>query len=308
MAIKNTRLDIPGCTGFYSGKVRDVYEFGDRLAMVTTDRISAFDVILPKAIPFKGQVLNQIAAYFLQRAEEILPVWLEAVPHPNVMVGKKCQPFKVEMVIRAHLTGHAWREYRDGKRLLCGVPLPEGLKEHDRLPAPIITPTTKAAEGHDQDISANKIIKQGLVQAETWQKLARYTRALFEMGRLHARKMGLILADTKYEFGEYRGKVFLIDEIHTPDSSRYFYADGFEERQRKGEQQKQLSKEFVRQWLIGHGFQGKQGQQVPDMDNAFVNSVSERYIELYRQITGKAFDKFETNGPETLKEAIKNSI
>lgn len=276
----------------YHGKVRDVYNIGDDyLVMVASDRISAFDVVLPKGIPYKGQVLNQIAAKFLDATSDIVPNWKIASPDPNVTVGHKCEPFKVEMVIRGYLTGHAWRQYRDGKRSLCGVPMPDGMVENQKFAAPIITPTTKAEEGHDEDISREEIISSGLVAKEDYEMLENYTRKVFEKGTLMAAEMGLILVDTKYEFGKKDGKIYLIDEIHTPDSSRYFYANGYEERLAKGEEQKQLSKEFVRQWLIANGFQGKEGQKVPEMSEEFVNSVSDRYIELYEKITGDKFEK-----------------
>lgn len=294
-AIRETRFSFPQQVGFYKGKVRDVYAFPDRLAMVATDRISAFDVVLPRPIPYKGQVLNQIAAYFLQATADIVPNWVQTVPDPNVTIGIRCQAFAVEMVIRGYLVGHAWREYNAGKRLLCGVPLPEGLRENDKLPAPIITPTTKAAEGHDQDISKEEILAQGIVSAEDYAVLECYTHALYQRGNEMAAKRGLILADTKYEFGKVDGTIYVIDEIHTPDSSRYFYAEGFDERQAKGEAQKQLSKEFVRQWLISNGFQGKDGQVVPAMSDEFVLSVSDRYIELYELVTGQSFVKDNEN-------------
>jgi phosphoribosylaminoimidazole-succinocarboxamide synthase len=292
--IKNTDFNFPNQDKKYTGKVRDVYSIGDKLVMIASDRISAFDVVLPRPIPFKGQVLNQIAAIFLEKTRDIVPNWVLSVPDPNVTVGKKCEPYKVEMVIRGYLAGHAWREYRDGKRTLCGCPLPDGLKENDKLPSPIITPTTKASEGHDEDISREAIIAQGIVTESEYQQLERYTHALFERGTELAEKQGLILVDTKYEFGKYEGEITLIDEIHTPDSSRYFYADGYEDRQQRGEPQKQLSKEFVRQWLISHGFQGKDGQQIPEMTDEFVNEVSERYIELFEKITGERFVKEES--------------
>lgn len=264
------------------------------MMMVATDRISAFDVILPEPIPFKGQVLNQIAAKFLDLTQSIVPNWVIAVPDPNVTFGKQCEPFQVEMVIRGYLAGHAWREYRDGKRSICRNELPEGLKENDRLPRPIITPTTKAHEGHDEDISREEILEQGIVSAEDYEQLEKYTFELFEAGTKFAQSQGLILVDTKYEFGKYQGEITLIDEVHTPDSSRYFYADGYQYRQDRGEPQKQLSKEFVRQWLIGHDFQGKEGQIIPHMDDTFVQSVSDRYIELYENITGEKFVKEES--------------
>jgi len=290
-AIKNTHFNFDKCTGFYAGKVRDVYFFKDKLAMVTSDRISAFDVILPKAIPFKGQVLNKIAAMFLESTKDIVPNWVESVPHPNVIIGKRCKPYPIEMVVRGYLVGHAWREYKAGKRTLCGVPLPEGMKENDKFPTPIITPATKAEEGHDEDISREEIIVKGLVPEKEYTQLEEYTLSLFKKGTEIAAKAGLILVDTKYEFGNYNGNIYLIDEIHTPDSSRYFYAEGYEERQKNGERQKQLSKEFVREWLIENGFQGKEGQEVPEMRDGFVQHVSERYMELYKQITGKSFEK-----------------
>lgn len=290
-AIKNTDFNLEKATGVYHGKVRDVYYFGDKLAMIASDRISAFDVVLERAIPYKGQVLNQIASKFLEMTADIVPNWVEAVPHPNVTIGKKCETYPVEMVIRGYLAGHAWREYRNGKRMLCGVALPEGLKENDKLPEPIITPTTKAHEGHDEDISREEILSQGLVSEEEYTQLEAYTRALFQKGTEYAAGRGLILVDTKYEFGSHDGKIYLIDEVHTPDSSRYFYADGYEERQDKGETQKQLSKEFVRQWLIENGFQGKDGQTQPIMSDEFVTSVTNRYIELYEKIVGEPFER-----------------
>lgn len=289
-AIKETHFNIKGQTGFYRGKVRDVYFFGDKLAMVASDRISAFDVVLPRAIPCKGQVLNQIAAINLEATKDIVPNWVLSSPDPNVTIGVNCDPFPVEMVIRGYLAGHAWREYRDGKRQLCGVALPDGLKENDKLPAPIITPTTKAHEGHDEDISRKQILAQGLVSEEDYVQLEQYTIALFKRGTELAGERGLILVDTKYEFGKYDSQIYLIDEIHTPDSSRYFYSHGFAERQNKGEGQKQLSKEFVRQWLISEGFQGKEGQKIPDMTDEVVKMISERYIELFEKVTGKQFE------------------
>ena len=287
-----TNFNLPGQTAVYHGKVRDVYTINDNLlAMVATDRISAFDVILPKGIPFKGQVINQIASYFLQSTADIVPNWRLADPDPMVTVGYRCQGFPVEMIIRGYLTGSAWREYAAGNRTLCGVQLPEGMKENQKFPEPIITPTTKAAEGHDENISREEIIAQGLVSEEDYAQMEAYTRRLFARGTEMAAKKGLILVDTKYEFGKRDGKVILIDEIHTPDSSRYFYAEGYEERFAKGEPQRQLSKEFVRQWLIEHGFMGKEGQQVPEMTPEFCNEVSQRYIELYEHITGERFVK-----------------
>lgn len=295
-ALVNTDFRFPGQKDVYHGKVRDVYNIDDQyLLMVTTDRISAFDVVLPRGIPYKGQVLNQIAARFLDATRDIVPNWKMDVPDPMVTAGIHCEPFKVEMVIRGYLSGHAWREYRAGKRSICGLPMPEGMKENDRFPQPLITPTTKATVGHDEDISREDILAQGLVSEEDYLKLEEYTRALFARGTEIARERGLILVDTKYEFGKADGQIYLIDEIHTPDSSRYFYLEGYEERQQKGEAQKQLSKEFVREWLMEKGFQGKEGQTVPEMDEAFITSVSERYIELYEQITGLPFVKEEAS-------------
>lgn len=290
--LTKTDFHFPGQTAVYHGKVRDVYSIGnDLLVMVATDRISAFDVILPKGIPFKGQVLNQIASQFLEATADIVPNWRLATPDPMVTVGYRCEGFPVEMIIRGYLTGSAWREYAAGNRVLCGVRLPDGMRENQRFPEPIITPTTKAAEGHDENISREEIIAQGLVSKEDYEQMEAYTRALFARGSQMAAEKGLILVDTKYEFGKRDGKVILIDEIHTPDSSRYFYADGYEERFINGQPPRQLSKEFVRQWLIDHGFMGKEGQQVPEMTDAFCNEVSERYIELYEHITGQPFVK-----------------
>lgn len=304
-ALKNTEFNFPGQTGFYRGKVRDVYSFENYLVMVASDRISAFDVVLPKPIPFKGQVLNQIAAKNLMATKNIVPNWLLATPDPNVSVGVKCEAYPVEMVIRGYLAGHAWREYRSGKRSICGVPLPEGLKENDKLPKPIITPTTKAKEGHDQDISREDIIAQGLVSEPEYEQLEKYTQALYEKGTEMAGSQGLILVDTKYEFGEKDGAIYLIDEIHTPDSSRYFYKEGYEERQKKGEPQKQLSKEFVRQWLISEGFQGQEGQKVPEMTDEIIEQISNRYIELYESFTGDHFAKADT---ENISLRIEENI
>ena len=290
MALYETNYHFPNQTHFYKGKVRDVYSIGnDRLVMIASDRISAFDVVLPRAIPFKGQVLNQIAAHMLEATRNVVPNWMIASPDPNVTIGYRCEPFKVEMVIRGYLTGHAWRTYKSGLRSLCGVPLPDGLQEHDPLPHPIITPTTKASEGHDEDISREEIIRQGIVSEHDYSVLEKYTHALYQKGVEIAAKQGLILVDTKYEFGKRNGEILLMDEIHTPDSSRYFYMDGYQERQSKGEQQKQLSKEFVREWLIEHDFMGKPGQTVPTMSDEFVQSVSNRYIELFEKVTGKTF-------------------
>jgi phosphoribosylaminoimidazole-succinocarboxamide synthase len=285
-----TDFNFEGQTNVYHGKVRDVYSIGnDILVMVATDRISAFDVILPKGIPSKGQVLNQIAASFLDATADIVPNWKLATPDPMVTVGKKCEGFAVEMIIRGYLTGSAWRAYKEGCREICGVKLPDGMRENERFPEPIITPTTKAAEGHDEDISREEIIAKGIVSKEDYEQVERYTRALFARGTEIAASKGLILVDTKYEFGKADGKVILMDEIHTPDSSRYFYADGYQEKFEKGEPQKQLSKEFVRQWLIENGFMGKEGQQVPEMTDEYCETVSQRYIELYEDITGKKF-------------------
>lgn len=285
-----TDFNFEGQTNVYHGKVRDVYSIGnDILVMVATDRISAFDVILPKGIPSKGQVLNQIAASFLDATADIVPNWKLATPDPMVTVGKKCEGFAVEMIIRGYLTGSAWRAYKEGRREICGVKLPDGMRENERFPEPIITPTTKAAEGHDEDISREEIIAKGIVSKEDYEQVEKYTRALFARGTEIAASKGLILVDTKYEFGKADGKVILMDEIHTPDSSRYFYADGYQEKFEKGEPQKQLSKEFVRQWLIENGFMGKEGQQVPEMTDEYCETVSQRYIELYEDITGKKF-------------------
>lgn len=294
-AIVETNFKFPGQKSLYKGKVRDVYNIADRyMVMVVSDRISAFDVVLPKGIPFKGQVLNQIASKFLDATTDILPNWKIATPDPQVTVGIKCEPFRVEMVIRGYLTGSAWREYKAGARELCGVKLPEGMKENQKFPTPIITPTTKADEGHDQNISKEEIIEQGLVSREDYERLEKYTYALFQRGTEIAAKKGLILVDTKYEFGKKDGQIYLIDEIHTPDSSRYFYSEGYQERFEKGEPQRQLSKEFVRQWLMDNGFQGKDGQKVPEMTEEIINSITDRYIELYEHITGDKFVKHET--------------
>ena len=293
-ALTTTEFHFKKQKSLYHGKVRDVYSIdGDYLVMVVSDRISAFDVVLPKGIPFKGQVLNQIAASFLDATTDILPNWKIAVPDPMVTVGHKCEPFKVEMVIRGYLSGHAWREYKAGKRTLCGVTMPDGMVENQKFPEPIITPTTKADEGHDEDISKEEIIARGIVSREDYEQLEAYTRAIFARGTEIAAKMGLILVDTKYEFGKKGGVIYLMDEIHTPDSSRYFYAEGYEERLAKGEKQKQLSKEFVREWLMANGFQGQEGQQVPEMTPEIVASITERYIELYESITGEKFVKAE---------------
>ena len=310
-AIKETHFNFPGQNNFYKGKVRDVYTIENKfLVMVVSDRISAFDVVLPEAIPFKGQVLNQIAAKFLQATLDILPNWVLDIPDPNVTIGRICEPFKVEMVIRGYLAGHAWREYQAGKRSVCGVDLPEGLKENSKLPHPIITPTNKASVGHDEDISRNEIISRNIVSEEDYNLLEKYTMALFNRGTEIVAENGLILVDTKYEFGKADGKIHLIDEIHTPDSSRYFYKDGYEERQARNEPQKQLSKEFVRKWLIDNGFQGKEDEAIPEMTPEFVNSISERYIELYEHITGDKFNKHEDSNAlsrieRNINEALK---
>jgi len=294
-------------SSFYKGKVRDVYTISDRwLVMVASNRISAFDVILPRPIPYKGQVLNQIAAYMLHATKDICPNWLLDTPAPNVAIGKKCAPFKIEMVVRGNLTGHAWRTYNSGKRTLCGVIMPEGMKENDYFPSPIITPSTKASEGHDEDISAEEIIATGLATKEEWDTLSKYTLALFARGKEIASKRGLILVDTKYEFGKLGDQIVLMDEIHTPDSSRYFYADGFEERQEKGERQKQLSKEFVREWLIANNFMGKEGQIVPEMGDEWVDTISKRYIELYEHVIGEKFIPQELSDDETYNRIIKS--
>ncbi len=295
-ALTKTDFLFPGQKNVYHGKVRDVYSINeDLLVMIASDRISAFDVILPEGIPYKGQVLNQIAEKFLDATADILPNWKLATPDPMVTVGMRCEPYKVEMVIRGYLTGHAWREYKAGRRIICGVTMPEGMKENEKFATPIITPTTKADFGHDEDISREEIIAQGLVSAEEYAALEQYTQALFARGTEMAAKMGLILVDTKYEFGKHKGQITLMDEIHTPDSSRYFYAAGYEERLAAGQEQKQLSKEFVRQWLIENGFQGQAGQEVPEMTDAYCESVSERYIELYEQILGEKFVKADIN-------------
>ncbi|MDD2563499.1 MAG: phosphoribosylaminoimidazolesuccinocarboxamide synthase [Salinivirgaceae bacterium] len=306
-ALTQTNFNFKGQKSVYIGKVRDVYNINDQeLVMVVSDRISAFDVVLPKGIPFKGQVLNQIAAKFLDATQDIVPNWKIATPDPMVTVGHKAEPFMVEMVIRGYLTGHAWREYKAGKRVLCGLPLPDGMVEHQKFDSPLITPTTKAVHGHDEDISRQEIIAQGLVTEADYSALERLTLALFQRGTQMATSKGLILVDTKYEFGKVDGKIILIDEIHTPDSSRYFYADGYAERLKKGENQKQLSKEFVREWLIENGFQGKEGQLVPTMTDEYVNEVSERYIELYEKIVGETFIR--ASNIDNLHDRIENNI
>jgi len=304
--LTRTDYQFPGQTGVYHGKVRDVYSIGeDKLVMIATDRISAFDVVLPRGIPYKGQVLNQIASKFLDATADIVPNWKQASPDPMVTVGVRCEPYKVEMVIRGYITGSAWREYRKGARTVCGIPLPEGLRENQRFEAPLITPTTKADEGHDENISKEEIIAQGLVSRDEYEQLEQYTYALFKRGTEIAAEKGLILVDTKYEFGKKEGKIYLIDEIHTPDSSRYFYCEGYEERFEKGEEQRQLSKEFVRKWLMENGFQGREGQQVPEMTDAYCESVSERYIELYEKIVGEKFVKADA---ADLATRIENNI
>lgn len=307
-AITRTNFSFPGQKDLYIGKVRDVYNIENKyLMMVVSDRISAFDVVLPKGIPFKGQVLNQIAGKFLDATRDIVPNWKLDMPDEMVTVGRLCEPFKVEMVVRGFLSGHAYREYSAGKREICGVKLPEGLKENDRFPNPIITPTTKEAIGHDEDISREDIIKHGLVSKEDYEKLEEYTLALFERGSKMANERGLILVDTKYEFGKYEGEIYLIDEIHTPDSSRYFYLEGYEQRQKNGEKQRQLSKEFVREWLMENGFQGKEGQSIPEMTPEIISQISERYIELYEHIVGEKFIKSETNNIEKrIEENLNN--
>ncbi|MEO6037278.1 MAG: phosphoribosylaminoimidazolesuccinocarboxamide synthase [Saprospiraceae bacterium] len=294
-ALRETNFHLPGQTAFYRGKVRDVYTLGDRLLLVASDRISAFDHVLPRAIPHKGAVLNQLAAHFLQATRDICPNWLLATPDPNVAIGQRCEPLRVEMVIRGYLAGHAARTYTAGGRLLCGVPLPEGMRENDALPEPIITPTTKAEAGHDQDISREEIITSGLVGASDYAYMEEYTRALFRRGTEMAAAQGLILVDTKYEFGKKDGEIVLMDEIHTPDSSRYFYAEGYAGRQTKGEKQRQLSKEFVREWLIAKGFQGLSGQQMPELPDTFVAEITDRYVELFEQLTGLPFHRDETD-------------
>jgi phosphoribosylaminoimidazole-succinocarboxamide synthase len=301
-------FQFPGQTAFYSGKVRDVYSIGDHLlVMIASDRISAFDVILPRPIPYKGQVLNQIAAYMLNATRDICPNWLLSTPAPQVSIGKRCMPFRVEMVVRGNLTGHAWRTYSSGKRTLCGVKLPEGLKEHDHFPQPIITPSTKAEAGHDEDISREEIIARGIVPAQDYALLEQYTLALFERGKEIATRRGLILADTKYEFGKIGDSIYLMDEVHTPDSSRYFHAAGFQERQSRGEKQQQLSKEFVREWLIANQFMGKEGQQVPPMSDEWIETISNRYIELYEQVIGEKFVPVKMSG-EKIYEAVVQEL
>lgn len=307
--VSSTDFKFKAQTGKYTGKVREVYEFGDKLAMVATDRISAFDVVLPKPIPYKGQVLNQLAAKFLDMTKEIVPNWVDSTPHPNVTFGKRCDPFKVEMVIRGYLTGHAWREYKEGKRVLCGVNMPDGMKENEKFPKPIITPSTKADHGHDEDISREEILKQGIVAEKDYLQLEDYTRKLFEKGTEIAAGRDLILVDTKYEFGKFNDEIYLIDEVHTPDSSRYFYANTYQELLSKNESQRQLSKEFVRQWLISQGFQGKEGQEIPEMDEERIGLISDRYIELYENISGEKFVKDNyTNKLAEIKDSISKTV
>lgn len=304
--ILKTDFHFPGQKNLYKGKVRDVYTIHDKfLVMVASDRISAFDVVLPKGIPYKGQVLNQIAEKFLDATSDICPNWKISTPDPNVTIGRFCKPFPVEMIIRGYLTGSSWRAYKSGKREICGVPIPDGMKEHQRFPEPIVTPTTKAVEGHDEDISKEEILRQGLVSKEDYELLERYTKELFKRGTEIAASKGLILVDTKYEFGKADGTIYLIDEIHTPDSSRYFYSEGYEERQSRGEQQRQLSKEFVREWLMANGFQGNHGEQVPEMSETWVNEISDRYIELFEKITGEKFVRSDT---EDISKRIEQNI
>lgn len=298
-------MNLPGQTNFYKGKVRDVYTIADKyMVMIVSDRISAFDVVLPRPIPYKGQVLNQIAAQFLDATKDIVPNWKISTPLPNTTIGYKCEPYPVEMVVRGNLTGHAWRTYKAGKRELCGVAMPDGMKENDFFDKPILTPTTKAHVGHDEDISREEIISSGLISEKEYEQLERYTLALFERGREIAKGRGLILVDTKYEFGKIGDTIYLIDEIHTPDSSRYFYMEGYEDRQKNGEQQKQLSKEFVREWLMDNGFQGKEGQQIPEITDEIAGQISERYIELYEVVTGKTFQKQDMNYNEVESKII----
>lgn len=306
MALSETHFNFPNQTNYYKGKVRDVYTINHQLlVMVVSDRISAFDVVLPKPIPFKGQVLNQIASEFLEATKDIVPNWVLAVPDPNVTIGRMCEPIRVEMVIRGYLAGSAWRAYKNGERKLCGVPLPEGMRENEQFPTPIITPTTKAVEGHDEEISKEEIIQQGIVSANDYEKLENYTHQIFQRGTEIAAKRGLILVDTKYEFGKIGDQIYLMDEIHTPDSSRYFYADGYEERLQQNQPQKQLSKEFVREWLMANNFMGKEGQTIPEMTDEIVQNISERYIELYELIMGKPFIKSDV---ENMEARIANNI
>lgn len=305
MPVANTNLNILGIKKLYTGKVREIYAYNDDIIMISTDRISAFDHILPRPIPEKGSILNQVAKHFLIASKNLVPNWLDACPHPYVSIGKRCKPIKIEMVIRGYLAGHAWREYKAGKRIICGVTMPEGMKENDRFPQPIITPATKADEGHDEDISKAEILSRGIVSEETWNKLEKYTRSLFDLGTKMAAQRGLILVDTKYEFGMYGDQLLLIDEVHTPDSSRYFYAEDYDQRQANGTKQKQLSKEFVREWLMDNGFQGKEGDIMPSMTDDFLSTVTDRYIELYEKITGQTYVRCDK--ADILSE-IENSI
>ncbi len=308
-SISATHFQFAKQTNFYRGKVRDVYFFGEKMAMVATDRISAFDVVLSRAIPYKGSVLNSIAATFLEESRYIVPNWLESSPHPQVSIGLKCKPIPIEMVIRAYMVGHVWREYKSGKRTICGEQLPEGLRENDRLPFPIITPTTKAAEGHDQDITKDEILRRGIVTKREYDKLEAYTHKMFEFGSQKAYERGLLLLDTKYEFGLHKGEIMLMDEIHTPDSSRYFYAENYHEKQRNNQKQKQLSKEFVREWLMDNNFQGQEGQQQPFMSDEWVAEISSRYIELYEMMLRKSFVRQQPeNLLQDIEEAIRASI
>ncbi len=308
-ALHHSKFDFHPEQKIYNGKVRDVYTIGEKIILVASDRISAFDHILPKAIPYKGQVLTGVAEHFLNASKDIVPNWLEHVPHPNVAIGKACEPIKLEMVIRGYLAGHSWRTYKAGLRSLCGIEMPDGMKEADAFPTPIITPATKAEEGHDEDISAEEILERGIVTSEMWDKLQEYTRALFALGSKMANERGLILVDTKYEFGIYNGEIILIDEIHTPDSSRYYILEGYEARQKNNEKQRQLSKEFVREWLMTHGFQGKENDIMPEMPSQFVDEITNRYIELYEKITGKEFRKDSTENIEhDILEAVKSSL
>ena len=308
ISIGNTDFKFTLSQQVYRGKVREVYIIGDKLVSIASDRISAFDHILPKLIPYKGQVLNQVAAYFLQATQDIVPKWLEAVPHPNVSIGKKCDPVKIEFVVRGYLAGHAWREYKSGNRTLCGISMPDGMYESDKFPQPLITPSTKADVGHDEDISREKAIEQGLCTREEWNTMENYARSLFQRGTEMAARQGLILVDTKYEFGRYKNEIILIDEVHTPDSSRYYILDGYAERQMHREHQKQLSKEFVREWLMENGFQGKENQHMPFMPDSFVQEISDRYIELYEKVTGKKFIKSEKSDLHSIENAVKEYL
>lgn len=307
--LKTTDFNFPGQLKVYNGKVRDVYHLKEKLVIVASDRISAFDHILPKPIPYKGQILTQLAQYFLNATRDIVPNWLEANPHPNVSIGKKAEPIMLEMVVRGYLAGHAWREYKSGKRMICGVQMPEGMREGDRFPSPIITPATKAVSGHDEDISAEEILSQGIVSQTDWNKLSIYALQLFQRGTQMAAEQGLILVDTKYEFGRYQDDIILIDEIHTPDSSRYYISEGYEHRQRSGEKQKQLSKEFVREWLMSNGFQGLEGQTMPQMPEAFIASVTDRYEELYTKLTGQKLEKLSYEGiHQSIQDHVVNYL